>query len=285
MTSEIEVIIENLLKTYSKLIDNAISIRNEIADDIGDNLLNEEDERLEEQLEEIEYQNYLEKENNENYYADMIEESKRHKEEVEANKSNEERELEAEIEKLFDGNDDIELSPMNKKIFNFLNEELIKLQPTQTEYEEVDPIIRAWELVEENPIWIKIEKNINDNLIKYINDLKINIDLLIATLDEDKQKKYIIKLKKFEKLDMDFVQKKNYINVFEFEAMFNYSQSRQQNRRNRLNDSLPYIKEGRKILYEVEEVKIWLENNNENEKKKQELREKSKKNQDNKKDL
>lgn len=101
------------------------------------------------------------------------------------------------------------------------------------------------------------------SLVKLIkNDMKeylIIVSELIKSLDAQEQKKY---LKKLEKIDIEYAQKKKNITVKEFEEIYNISKSSQQDLRGRLYDPLPYHQkvERGKIVYVVEEVEKWFEN-------------------------
>lgn len=61
---------------------------------------------------------------------------------------------------------------------------------------------------------------------------------------------------------IETIQAKKNITVKEFTEIYNISRTSQQNYRSRLNDPLPYHQkvEGGKIVYVVEEVEKWFEN-------------------------
>lgn len=58
------------------------------------------------------------------------------------------------------------------------------------------------------------------------------------------------------------IQAKKYITVKEFEEIYSVSKNSQQNYRGRIHDPLPYHQKVLRgnILYNVEEVEQWLEN-------------------------
>jgi len=62
--------------------------------------------------------------------------------------------------------------------------------------------------------------------------------------------------------DIIKIQAKKYITVKEFSEIYNIQKTSQQNYRARLNDPLPYHQkvEGGKIVYVVEEVEKWFDN-------------------------
>ncbi len=61
---------------------------------------------------------------------------------------------------------------------------------------------------------------------------------------------------------MSKIQSKKYINVKEFEEIYDISKSSQRDFRGRLHNLLPYHQKvfGGKILYDVNEIKKWFEN-------------------------
>ncbi|MDO9305082.1 MAG: hypothetical protein Q7T77_07105 [Sulfuricurvum sp.] len=63
-------------------------------------------------------------------------------------------------------------------------------------------------------------------------------------------------------LEIDQIRQKEFITVKEFEILFGYSSQWQAQRRSKLHDPLPRATENkRKILYNTEEVRKWIENN------------------------
>lgn len=97
--------------------------------------------------------------------------------------------------------------------------------------------------------------------ILYDNFLRLNklAHSLITLLDENLQKKYKDNLLK---INIEHIKKKKYITVKEFSEIYNMSSETQKRKRARIHDYLPSIQisEGCKIMYNVEEVDIWLEN-------------------------
>ena len=109
------------------------------------------------------------------------------------------------------------------------------------------------------------EDNIDEKLEK-ANDIfefagYENYKLLIKLNNLLDEKDKDIDINKLDK-EMKVIQEKKYITVNEFEKMFNISKSSQRDYRSRLKNPLPYhqkIAKG-KIVYVVEEVKKWFEN-------------------------
>jgi len=63
-------------------------------------------------------------------------------------------------------------------------------------------------------------------------------------------------------LEIDQIRQKELITVKEFEILFGYSSQWQTQKRSNLRDPLPRVSENKKkILYNAEEVRKWIENN------------------------
>lgn len=70
--------------------------------------------------------------------------------------------------------------------------------------------------------------------------------------------------------EMEKIQAKKYITVKEFEEIYNISSSSQKGLRGRINDPLPFTQKrdlngkrisGAKIIYDVNEIEKWMDNN------------------------
>ncbi|WP_421715355.1 hypothetical protein [Arcobacter arenosus] len=88
-----------------------------------------------------------------------------------------------------------------------------------------------------------------------------NIELMIELnnlLDKEDQNIEVLKLEE----KMKEIQVKKFITVKDFEKIYNISSSSQKGLRGRLNDPIPYHQkvQGGKIVYVVEEVEKWFEN-------------------------
>jgi hypothetical protein len=95
--------------------------------------------------------------------------------------------------------------------------------------------------------------------LEYIDNENYRILVKLNDLLEDKDKdKDILSIEEH----MKKIQSKKYITVSEFKDIYNISKTSQQDLRGRLNDSLPYHQKvaGGKIVYVVEEVEKWFEN-------------------------
>lgn len=99
----------------------------------------------------------------------------------------------------------------------------------------------------ENQIWEEFVSDFDLPLIKLNNILK--------KLDQNEE---VLQIEK----NMVKLHGKKYLSVKEFEEKYNMSKSSQQQYRSRLYDSLPYHQkvEGGKIIYIVDEVEKWFEN-------------------------
>lgn len=110
-----------------------------------------------------------------------------------------------------------------------------------------------------NDTWYNYADEVTELLYDNFNRLRDYTYGLIDLLDKDSQKEYKDKLLK---INIEFIQKKKYITVRELTKIYNMSPETQKRRRARIHDTLPSIQvaEGCKIMYNVEEVDIWLEN-------------------------
>ncbi len=95
----------------------------------------------------------------------------------------------------------------------------------------------------------------NVEKIKKLDNQLVNLNLLLPYLERDKE---VIMIDQ----EMKKIQAKNNITVKEFTEIYNISTSSQRDYRSRLQDALPYHQKisGGKIVYVVEEVEIWFEN-------------------------
>lgn len=102
---------------------------------------------------------------------------------------------------------------------------------------------------------IKEAQEIFNFVSKKNTNLMIELNNLL-----DKEDKNIEVLKLEER--MKEIQVKKFITVKEFEKIYNISSSSQKGLRGRLNDPIPYHQkvQGGKIVYVVEEVEKWFEN-------------------------
>lgn len=112
-----------------------------------------------------------------------------------------------------------------------------------------------------NDTWYNYSMETTDLLFDTFNRLKGYTYTLIDLLDKNLQKEYKDRLIK---INIEYIQKKKYLNVNEFAEVYHMSKTQQQTRRGRLHDPLPYHQhvEGGKILYDVEEIEKWRENGN-----------------------
>lgn len=113
--------------------------------------------------------------------------------------------------------------------------------PTNTD------IIESEQKRDENDIWDEFVTDFDLPLIKLNN--------LLGKHDQNEE---ILQIEK----NMAKLHGKKYLSVKEFEEKYNMSKSSQQQYRSRLYDSLPYHQkvEGGKIIYIVDEVEKWFEN-------------------------
>lgn len=115
------------------------------------------------------------------------------------------------------------------------------------------------------------ERLINSDGYKYARELtelirnnfrKIKDSALgLSELLEDNKKEFY--QNKIKSIDIEKIQKKKYISVKEFTEIYGKSSDWQKDRRGRLRNKLPFIQEklGSNILYKVEDIEIWFENN------------------------
>ncbi len=93
---------------------------------------------------------------------------------------------------------------------------------------------------------------------KMAEDFRKPLIKLNHLLEKKEQYQEVIDLEQ----QMKKIQSKKNITVKEFSEIYNISKTSQQNYRGRLNDPLPYHQkvEGGKIVYVVEEVEKWFDN-------------------------
>lgn len=96
------------------------------------------------------------------------------------------------------------------------------------------------------------------NYINIIRSIARRVIELNETLDDDEKLQEVADLE----LEIRKMQSKKNITVKEFAEIYNVSKTSQQNYRSRLYDPLPYHQkvQGGKIVYVVEEVEQWFEN-------------------------
>ena len=113
-------------------------------------------------------------------------------------------------------------------------------QPTNTDVFEV-------EKKDEKDIWAE-----------FVTDFDLPLVKLNNLLDKQHQSEEVLQIEK----NMAKLHSKKNLTVKEFEEKYNMSKTSQQNYRSRLYDPLPYHQKvlGGKIVYAVEEVERWLEN-------------------------
>lgn len=104
------------------------------------------------------------------------------------------------------------------------------------------------------------EKKQDENEIwdEFVTDFDLPLIKLNSLLDKQQQNEEVLQIEK----NMAKLHGKKYLSVKEFEEKYNMSKSSQQQYRSRLYDSLPYHQkvEGGKIVYLVDEVEKWFEN-------------------------
>jgi len=98
----------------------------------------------------------------------------------------------------------------------------------------------------------------NDIWDEFVTDFDLPLIKLNNLLGKQDQSEEILQIEK----NMAKLHGKKYLSVKEFEEKYNMSKSSQQQYRSRLYDSLPYHQkvEGGKIIYIVDEVEKWFEN-------------------------
>lgn len=99
---------------------------------------------------------------------------------------------------------------------------------------------------------------LEDGSEKYNRSFDEQLIKLNSLLDKKDQIKEIVDLEQ----QMKKIQAKKFITVKEFTEIYNISKTSQQNYRGRMHDPLPYHQKvaGGKIVYVVEEVEKWFEN-------------------------
>jgi hypothetical protein len=92
----------------------------------------------------------------------------------------------------------------------------------------------------------------------FVADFDIPLIKLNKLLDKEQQNKEVLQIEK----NMARLHRKTYLSVKDFEEKYNMSKSSQQQYRSRLYDPLPYHQKvmGGKIVYIVEQVEKWFEN-------------------------
>lgn len=93
---------------------------------------------------------------------------------------------------------------------------------------------------------------------EFVTDFDIPLIKLNRLLEKQQQNDEVLQIEK----NMARLHGKTYLSVKEFEEKYNMSKSSQQQYRSRLYDPLPYHQkvEGGKIIYIVDEVEKWFEN-------------------------
>jgi len=102
------------------------------------------------------------------------------------------------------------------------------------------------------------QRDENDIWDEFVTDFDLPLIKLNNLLGKQDQSEEILQIEK----NMAKLHGKKYLSVKEFEEKYNMSKSSQQQYRSRLYDSLPYHQkvEGGKIIYIVDEVEKWFEN-------------------------
>jgi len=102
------------------------------------------------------------------------------------------------------------------------------------------------------------KKDEKDIWNEFVTDFDLPLIKLNSLLDKQNQSEEILQIEK----NMAKLHGKKYLSAKEFEEKYNMSKSSQQQYRSRLYDSLPYHQkvEGGKIIYIVDEVEKWFEN-------------------------
>lgn len=144
--------------------------------------------------------------------------------------------------------------------------ELLKIR--QKRYEEyIDSCIgQAWALDVLNnghqptntDVFEAEKKDEKDIWAEFVTDFDLPLVKLNNLLDKQHQSEEVLQIEK----NMAKLHSKKNLTVKEFEEKYNMSKTSQQNYRSRLYDPLPYHQKvlGGKIVYAVEEVERWLEN-------------------------
>jgi hypothetical protein len=107
---------------------------------------------------------------------------------------------------------------------------------------------------------LNFEEKKSENQIwdEFVTDFDLPLIKLNNLLSKQDQNEEVLQIEK----NMVKLHGKKYLSVKEFEEKYNMSKSSQQQYRSRLYDSLPYHQkvEGGKIVYIVDEVEKWFEN-------------------------
>jgi len=104
------------------------------------------------------------------------------------------------------------------------------------------------------------EQNLSN--LQQLEKHSLKLYKLYLESNTDSKIEYYENLKKEKLLKQAELQNKEFINVSEFETLYNYSVSSQKNFRSRLNNPLPFVQKefNKKILYKKSEVEDWLAN-------------------------
>lgn len=83
---------------------------------------------------------------------------------------------------------------------------------------------------------------------------------LSELLEDNKKEFYQNQIKS---IDIEKIQKKKYLSVKEFKEVYGKSSDWQRERRSRIKNKLPFMQEklGANIMYKVEDIEIWFQNN------------------------
>lgn len=102
------------------------------------------------------------------------------------------------------------------------------------------------------------KKDENEIWDEFVTDFDLPLIKLNNLLSKQEQNEAVLQIEK----NMAKLHGKKYLSVKEFEEKYGMSKSSQQQYRSRLYDSLPYHQkvEGGKIIYIVDEVEKWFEN-------------------------
>lgn len=102
------------------------------------------------------------------------------------------------------------------------------------------------------------KKDENEIWDEFVTDFDLPLIKLNSLLEKQHQNDEVLQIEK----NMAKLHGKKYLSVKEFEEKYNMSKSSQQQYRSRLYDRLPHHQkvEGGKIIYIVDEVEKWFEN-------------------------
>lgn len=157
---------------------------------------------------------------------------------------------------------------MNKKeVIKEVIEDLLEIR--QKRYDElIDALIeQEWALDALNDGHQKVNINIfeddkkkdeKDIWDEFVTDFDFPLIKLNNLLSKQDQSEEVLQIEK----DMAKLHNKKYLSVQDFDEKYNMSKSSQQQYRSRLYNPLPYHQKvvGGKIVYVVEEVEKWFEN-------------------------